>query len=187
MASRLAVFGIKGLRTPKVPAGAVAMSGHGHGSGAPDFSPIIGKREVVGFGINGAPTYGDRSDFPLPAIRWKESTPDILALRKKELGDWKNLSIEEKKALYRASFCQTFAEFQATSPEWKQIVGVSLVVISLGLWVYYGLVAFVYPPLPETFSEESRKAQLRRMLDLQTNPIQGISSKWDYEKDEWKK
>lgn len=45
----------------------------------------------------------------------------------------------------------------------------------------------VYAPLPESFKPENREAQLRRMLDLQINPIQGISSKWDYEKDEWKK
>lgn len=46
-----------------------AMSDH--------YKGIIGKREVVGFGYNGMPVYHDRSDFPLPAIRWKESTPDI--------------------------------------------------------------------------------------------------------------
>ncbi|KAL3287636.1 hypothetical protein HHI36_002105 [Cryptolaemus montrouzieri] len=185
MAGRLAVFGARIIRTPKVPSGTVAMSGHG--SGAPDFSHNIGKREVVAYGINGNPVYFDRTDYPLPAIRWKEPTPDILALRQKEQGDWKNLSIEEKKALYRASFCQTFAEFKASSPEWKSIVGIALIFVSFGIWLYYGLVAFVYPPLPDSFKEENRRAQLRRLLDLQTNPIQGISSKWDYEKNQWKK
>lgn len=37
----------------------------------------IGNREVVGFGLNGEPSYIDRVDFPMPAIRFKESTPDI--------------------------------------------------------------------------------------------------------------
>jgi hypothetical protein len=37
----------------------------------------IGNREVVGFGINGQPTYIDRVDFPMPAIRYKEVTPDL--------------------------------------------------------------------------------------------------------------
>lgn len=41
------------------------------------------------------------------------------ALREKEKGDWKKLSIHEKKALYRASFCQTFEEFKAPTGEWK--------------------------------------------------------------------
>ena len=37
----------------------------------------IGKREIVGFGMNGQPNYLDRVDFPMPAIRYKEVTPDI--------------------------------------------------------------------------------------------------------------
>lgn len=38
----------------------------------------IGNREVVGFGWNGEPIYQDRVDYPMPAIRFKESTPDVL-------------------------------------------------------------------------------------------------------------
>lgn len=38
----------------------------------------IGKREVVGHGWNGMPVYADRVDFPFPAIRFKEPTPDVL-------------------------------------------------------------------------------------------------------------
>jgi cytochrome c oxidase subunit 4 len=38
----------------------------------------IGNREVVGFGYNGQYSYQDRVDFPLPAIRFKENTPDIV-------------------------------------------------------------------------------------------------------------
>lgn len=38
----------------------------------------VGNRDVVGFGYNGEPTYLDRVDFPCPAIRWKENTPDVL-------------------------------------------------------------------------------------------------------------
>lgn len=37
----------------------------------------IGKREVVGHGWNGLPVYADRVDYPMPAIRFKEVTPDI--------------------------------------------------------------------------------------------------------------
>ncbi|KAH6946620.1 hypothetical protein HPB50_014211 [Hyalomma asiaticum] len=59
---------------------------------------LIGKREVVGFGMNGEYSYIDNPDFPMPAIRYKEPTPDIEKLREKEKGDWKNLSLEEKKA-----------------------------------------------------------------------------------------
>lgn len=38
----------------------------------------IGNRDVVGYGFNGEPSYLDRTDFPCPAIRWKENTPDIM-------------------------------------------------------------------------------------------------------------
>ena len=38
----------------------------------------IGKREVVGFGHNGEPEYIDTEEYPFPAIRYKEPTPDIL-------------------------------------------------------------------------------------------------------------
>ncbi|XP_071449058.1 cytochrome c oxidase subunit 4 isoform 1, mitochondrial-like [Hetaerina americana] len=146
----------------------------------------IGNREIVGFGYNGQATYADRVDFPLPAIRFKENTPDIQALKEKEKGDWKKLTIEEKKALYRASFCQTFAEMKAPTGEWKSIVGITLVLISLGLWSYLGMKKFVYNPLPPTFTEENKQAQLKRMVDLNVGPFFGVSSKWDYENNRWK-
>jgi len=38
----------------------------------------IGNRDVVGFGWNGEPVYYDRPDFPMPAVRFKENTPDVL-------------------------------------------------------------------------------------------------------------
>lgn len=38
----------------------------------------IGNRDVVGFGWNGEPIYQDRVDYPMPAIRFKENTPDVL-------------------------------------------------------------------------------------------------------------
>jgi hypothetical protein len=42
--------------------------------------------------------------------RFQEDSAEILKLREKEKGDWKKMTIAEKKALYRASFCQTIAE-----------------------------------------------------------------------------
>lgn len=38
----------------------------------------IGNRDIVGHGYNGEPAYLDRADFPMPAIRWKENTSDIM-------------------------------------------------------------------------------------------------------------
>jgi cytochrome c oxidase subunit 4 len=37
----------------------------------------IGNREVVGYGINGEYTYVDHIAFPMPAIRFRENTPEI--------------------------------------------------------------------------------------------------------------
>lgn len=146
----------------------------------------IGSREVVGFGFNGCQSYVDRVDFPMPAIRYKENTPDIQALREKESGDWSKLTLEEKKAIYRASFCQTFAEIKAPTGEWKSVLGVALIGTSLAMWLYLWMKVYVYSPLPASLEPESVKAQLQRMIDLRTNPVEGTSSNWDYEKGDWK-
>lgn len=42
----------------------------------------IGNRDIVGFGYNGEPAYLDRIDFPMPAIRWKENTSDVMVGKK---------------------------------------------------------------------------------------------------------
>lgn len=73
MAGRLLTLSAQALRVRKVPFGAA--------SNYQFTKAIIGNREVVGFGINGEPNYVDRSDFPLPAIRWQETTPDIQVYR----------------------------------------------------------------------------------------------------------
>ena len=39
-----------------------------------------GNREVVGYGLNGEPSYLDCVWRPMPAIRFKETTPDIQVL-----------------------------------------------------------------------------------------------------------
>nr|ABR23456.1 cytochrome c oxidase polyprotein IV [Ornithodoros parkeri] len=146
----------------------------------------IGKREVVGFGMNGEYTYYDRPDFPMPAIRYKEPTAEIEKLREKEKGDWKNLSLDERKALYRFSFCQTYAEMNAPRGEWKPTIAGALLCMGFTVWVYVFLKKCVYGPVPSSLSPESKKAQLQRMIDLRVNPIDGIASKWDYENNRWK-
>jgi len=148
----------------------------------------IGKREVVGYGMNGEYSYIDHINNPMPAIRFKEDTPDILALREREKGDWKKMSIEDKKALYRASFCQTYAEMQAHGKgEWKGLLGCTLMFISGALWMYVLAKYFVYPPLPDSLALDRRQAQLQRMIDLKVDPIDGLTSHWDYENKRWKK
>ena len=40
----------------------------------------------------------------LDPFRFKEDVGDVAALREKEMGDWKKMTKEEKKALYRQGF-----------------------------------------------------------------------------------
>ncbi|XP_076272323.1 cytochrome c oxidase subunit 4 isoform 1, mitochondrial-like [Rhynchophorus ferrugineus] len=150
---------------------------------------IIGRREIVGFGFNGQPSYVDRDDFPFPAIRWKEPSPEIGALREKEKGDWNDLSCEEKKELYRASFCQTFEEFQVTHlGQWKSVLAHILFLCTGGIWLFLIYKMTIYKDmLPDSFSQECREHQFRRYIDLKANPIRGLASKWDYDNDCWKK
>lgn len=44
----------------------------------------------------------------------------------------------------------------------------------------------VYFPVPETFTPESEEAQLKRMIGLAANPVQGLASTYDYSKGDWK-
>jgi len=57
----------------------------------------IGSREIVGFGMTGSYDYFDRMDFPYPAIRFREVKGDLVSLKEKEKGDWKKLTVDDKK------------------------------------------------------------------------------------------
>ena len=63
-----------------------------------------GNRDIVGYGSNGQEDYLDDEEYPCPAIRFRENSPEFLALRQKELGDWKQLTVAEKKELYRHNY-----------------------------------------------------------------------------------
>lgn len=148
----------------------------------------IGKREVVGYGLTGEECYVEDIHAPFPAIRFKEDTAEIAMLREKEKGDWKKLTLPERKELYRASFAQTFVEMEAPTGEWKSVVGVGLILSSLGIWFYLWMKKYVYDPLPETITDEELvKEQIRFMIEARVNPVQGLASNYDYEKGQWKK
>lgn len=146
----------------------------------------VGHREMVGHGTNGLPVYDDRPDFPFPALRYKEITGELQGLFEKQKGNWNELTREEKKTLYRSSFRQTFAEFQAPSGKWMEIIGQALIFCSLGVWLFILFEVFIAPPRPDSFKPSSVRAQMRRVIDMQNNPIQGLTSNWDYEKNDWK-
>ena len=44
----------------------------------------------------------------------------------------------------------------------------------------------VYPPMPRTITKEWQVAQAERMVKQRQGAVLGISSQWDYEKNEWK-
>ncbi|ESO87908.1 hypothetical protein LOTGIDRAFT_98823, partial [Lottia gigantea] len=93
----------------------------------------VGNRDAVGYGMNGRLFYNDSMEFPYPSIRFGENTQDVLALRAKERDDWSTLSVEDKKALYRASFCNNFAEMRAPTGYWKDYLTSFLVMMSMSL------------------------------------------------------
>merc|ERR1712173_249595 len=161
-----------------------------HGSGSSVPLPLtkvdIGKREVVGFGGNGEATYIDSVMSPFPAIRFKEDVGEIANLREKEKGDWKKMTLAEKKQLYRASFCQTLVEIEAPTGEWKSILGMTLVMAAMGMLSYIWMKEYVYGDLVDTITDEEKlKAIYKRMVDERTNPIEGFASNYDYEKGRW--
>jgi len=151
-----------------------------------NYFPRIGNRDIVGVGVNNRPNYGDRFDFPYPAVRWGENTPALLKLREKERGDWKKLSVDEVKQLYRASFRQTFSEFTAPTGEWKFILAFCFGAGSLALWCWFLIKRFVHPALPHTFSDEFRFQMLKKYIDMDVAPVRGLTSQWDYERMKWK-
>ncbi|XP_073962950.1 cytochrome c oxidase subunit 4 isoform 1, mitochondrial-like [Choristoneura fumiferana] len=146
----------------------------------------VGNRDYVGYCVNGSANYRDDAHYPFPSVRFKENTEDVCALRRKECGDWRSLCCEEKKALYRASFCQTFAEFQHPTGLWKVVIGGIFFTTSFAFWFISFYHNYVQEPVPESYGLEPRMAQLRRMLELHVQPIEGLSSKWDYDNDRWK-
>jgi len=149
--------------------------------------PRIGNREIVGFGLNGHPSYFDQPAHPMPAVRWAEDSAEIAALRTKAKGDWSTLSVEEKKILYRADFRSSISETCAPNGEWKFTMGFVLGAIGLSAWIYLGVRSIIYDyPRPVTNSLEHQARVAERMIAEGQGKIYGISSKWDYEKGQWK-
>ncbi|CAD5210108.1 unnamed protein product [Bursaphelenchus xylophilus] len=143
-------------------------------------------RVQVGHGVSGEPSYFDRLDYWYPAIRFRKEDDVITPLRSKEQGDWKNLSLEEKKTLYRYSFRQTLAEFEAPSGYWKVITALSFFVIGCATLYATFLNHFVYPELPPTFQNEFKEAEIERNLVLQKGQFLGAPKYFDYENNRWK-
>lgn len=156
-------------------------------SARPAYRLVIGNREIVGPSLTSHDIYYDRIEHPCPPIRFKEPTPEINALREKEKGNWAALTIEEKKKLYRYSFCQTFSEMDAPTAHGRKIFGSVLMLLSIPIAMFALVKTTLYPPLPDSMSDEGKKKLVRWYIDARADPMDGgISSKWDYEKNQWK-
>ncbi|KAG8567277.1 hypothetical protein GDO81_013557 [Engystomops pustulosus] len=134
------------------------------------------------------PAYFDHRTLPLPDIPFHDSlSSQETALKEKEKGPWKQLSLEDKIALYHIKFNLTYAELNKPSNEWKTVFGAIFFFFGItGLIVWWQRL-HVFPELPHTLKEEWIEKQIQRMLDMRVGPIEGFSSNWDYEKNEWKK
>nr|AIX97470.1 mitochondrial cytochrome c oxidase subunit 4 isoform 1 [Ceratosolen solmsi] len=136
----------------------------------------IGNREILSNCTFAEPTYIDHWVFPLPTLRYKEITPNIQTLRNKEKGDWRHLSIAEKKLLYRASFRQTYAEFSAKTGEWKVILGVVLMHCTVSLWIYLYILYYINSSLPVSFKKDYLLAKYDRLDALNTYTWRNLTS-----------
>lgn len=158
-----------------------------HRVARPLYRYRIGNREVVGPCFTGMEEYFDRVDVPCPPIRYRPPSAEVNALRAKEKGDWKSLSVDDKKKLYRLSFCQTFKEMEAPTCEGRRIAGTIMMLLCVPILIFTLVKKTVFPPLPDSMSDEGKKRMVRWYIDTRTDPMEGgISSKWDYEKNQWK-
>lgn len=102
---------------------------------------------------------------------------ELSALRTKEMGSWKELTVEEKVTLYNASFNTTFAGMRAPTGEWKSVFGGVGVGIGVAMIFFYVLREYVAPPKPHTITPEWEAATRDKLLKQKANPIEGIGSR----------
>ncbi|XP_032462865.1 cytochrome c oxidase subunit 4 isoform 2, mitochondrial isoform X4 [Phocoena sinus] len=122
--------------------------------------------------------YHAQRSYPMPDEPFcTELNAEQQALKEKEKGSWTQLSHAEKVALYRLQFHETFTEMNRRSNEWKTVMGC--------VFFFFGFT--VFPKKPITLMDEWKAQQLQRILDMKGNPVQGLASRWDYERKEWKK
>jgi len=151
-----------------------------------DGPAIAAGREYVSYFISGEPVYVDRLDYPFPAIRFRKPDAEYKALREKEKGDWKNLSLEEKKKLYRYTFRATLAEFDHPTGSWKPILAGSLALLTFSMLITCYTKKFLMRQDLWFLSDEAKNKHLELMIQTYSEPVTGVASKWDYEKNVWK-
>ncbi|XP_036780671.1 cytochrome c oxidase subunit 4 isoform 2, mitochondrial isoform X1 [Manis pentadactyla] len=132
--------------------------------------------------------YHAQRSYPMPDEPFcTELNAEQRALKEKEKGSWTQLSHAEKVALYRLQFHETFAEMNRRSNEWKTVMGCVFFFSGFTALLIWWQRVYVFPEKPITLTDEWKAQQLQRILDMKGNPVQGLASRWDYDKKEWKK
>ncbi|CAD7669520.1 unnamed protein product [Nyctereutes procyonoides] len=153
--------------------------------------------------------YHAQRSYPMPDEPFcTELNAEQRALKEKEKGSWTQLSHAEKVAwyilgmdipkalaspqlhlppVYRLQFHETFAEMNRRSNEWKTVMGCVFFFFGFTALLIWWQRVYVFPKKPITLMDEWKAQQLQRILDMKGNPVQGLASRWDYEKKEWKK
>eukprot|EP00118_Oscarella_pearsei_P020347 m.220377 g.220377 ORF g.220377 m.220377 type:complete len:143 (+) comp39936_c0_seq2:77-505(+) len=114
---------------------------------------------------------------PLTRVEMPVENPELKALVEKAKGPWDKLTKEEKIALYRASFPETFAEMRAPTGEWKKVLGGVTLGLAAGIALFSVLRQTVGPQKPHTLNPEWQAATDKKLKAQLANPVSGVSSR----------
>jgi len=144
---------------------------------------------ILKFDPHDDPWFHESLRHPIPVGPRMIVIPDELKpLKQKEMGDWKDLTVDEQMDLYNMYFGMTIAELSQPRDQWKTSLGVALMYVSLAFLVnlFCRKVIMQYRD-PYLRSEQYVIDNIVWQLKAHQNPITGYPSLWDYENNCWKK
>ncbi|XP_074148901.1 cytochrome c oxidase subunit 4 isoform 2, mitochondrial isoform X2 [Sminthopsis crassicaudata] len=117
-----------------------------------------------------------RGAFGVRSIRQAHGSGDTACSQK--MPPYTNYHAERNYPMPDEPFCSELSPQQRALKEkekgsWKQLTEAEKVAL--------------FREKPITLSEDWKSKQLQRVLDMKGNPIQGLASRWDYARKEWKK
>jgi len=114
-------------------------------------------------------------------------TGEMVAVKEKEAGDWKNMTIDEQMSLYNSFFNMSMADMVRGSDRWKSSFGLCLTLVGLTFLAQVFLnTCITNREIPYTLQEEYVAAGVKKLIQAHDGPVRGYSSKWDYENNCWK-
>jgi len=155
------------------------------GSDVANVKPVY----VLKFDPHDDPYFHESLRHPIPSGPRMIVIPEELKdLKEKELGDWKELTVDEQNDLYNMYFGMSIAELSQGTDRWKTSIGCACIYISIALMVSFIIREFIIVKRdPYLRSEEMVKDQIVWQLKTFHDPITGYPSLWDYENNCWKK